>query len=122
MTDFMTRKNYMEKMSTTQNKTKRQKIHQNYWNQFVLSETIQTVSNIIGEDRLRIALLNDDVYFNTIPIEEWDRLTAIELPHGRFKVNEFFPFNRSLLEKANKTITRSALVCIAKEAGRRVIR
>ena len=80
--------------------------HQEYFEQFVNSSTINTVLNTIGKRRI---LDSTDFYLNDIPLNEWDDL------------HPFLPRNKKAHIQSRETNigSLSDTVCIAKAAARK---
>ena len=80
--------------------------HQEYFEQFVNSNTINIVLHAIGKQRI---LDSTDFYLNDIPLKEWDDL------------HPFLPRNKKAHEQSGETNigSLSDTVCIAKAAARK---
>jgi hypothetical protein len=118
-TPVLTRKQYMSASSVR---------HETYYAQFVTEETLRTVQNAFGIERLSEALTADR-HLNTIPLSQWDNISFREINPPRFKnvaaqPNRFVatvPFNREVAAAAGEAVTRSTLICIVKSAARTLV-
>jgi len=72
-----------------------------YYSQFVTQGTIDTVSSLIGEERIKNSKCD---HFNDIPLKEWDRLPCYALG----------------LSEAGETRTLGVMVCINKAAAKTI--
>lgn len=105
-TTRMTRKQYMDEHNRQYRENKGgMQAHRDFYAQFVNEQTVNTVSRIIGLDRL---VASTDPYFNDIPMREWDSIA------------KFMPYNR-IWKEVNDFPSEAGLVCIAKEAGRQAV-
>lgn len=121
-TAIRTRKQYMD----------REISHQDYYAQFATEETLRSVEQTFGLETLRTELAKD-LHLNGIPLERWGSLAWTPVNrhgspvHRRVQGNDSgpfrasIPFNRDAITAAGESITRATLVCIAKEAARRVV-
>lgn len=115
--------------------------HVAYYDQFVTSQTLGCVERAFGAELLRESF-EKDPNLNNIPLAHWDAITAIPVAdngcdrvcadhspkrrprsaasarEGRFRAT--LPINREAILAAGETLTRSVLVCIAKNAARTI--
>lgn len=99
--------------------------HDEYHGQFVTDATKSAVSNRFGVGRLVEAFAGDP-HFNSIALEEWDRLAWVSTSPGRAGALDatfraVLPIDRHAITAADEQITRTALIRIAKAAARIVV-
>jgi hypothetical protein len=82
-------------------------VHREYYAQFVTQEIRQIVERQIGFGPLKDST---DEHFNDIPLLWWDSVGH----HIRWLVED-------QLKEAGDSVTKSTLVCVAKEAGRQIL-
>lgn len=107
MADIITRETYMQDS---------EKLHDEYYEQFVNSSTIRQVQMRFG-DRI---IKSKDEHFNDIPLNQWDAL--IGWPFG--DRGTYLSHNKDRLEEANgsRAYACSDMICIAKAAARMIKR
>lgn len=106
--------------------------HRIYFGQFVTPQTVRTVARYFEPGELAAALKKDE-NLNSIPLETWDRLTwhptnerpsASQYTSARGASGPFqshMPVDDAAIEAAGEWVTRSTLVCIAKQAARMLV-
>lgn len=131
---LITRKNYMQRSNAAfcgKSGTTAAQEHQLYYSQFVTEETRRHIARFIPVDDLTRALAEDE-HLNSISLDQWDVIswrrlddhqTSRSIAAGN-RTGAFcsaIPFNRDAAALAGEDITRSALICIAKEAARQLV-
>ena len=141
---FITRKDYMSAgdelfivgvpgtQQSPEFKAAKKKAHQDYYRQFVTDRTLAHVAGWFEPGELAAAHAKDE-HLNTIPLEKWDRLTwhptnknprpsqytSARGASGPFQSH--LPINDQMIELTGELVTRSTLVCIAKQAARMLV-
>lgn len=141
---YITRKDYMSAgdelfvvglpgtQQSPEFKKAKKKAHQDYYRQFVTDGTLAHVRTRFGIEALAAAMKADE-NLNSISLEVWDRLTwhpTNENPRpGQYTsargasgpFQSHMPINDQMIELTGEWVTRSTLVCIAKQAARMLV-
>ncbi|HEU5223108.1 MAG TPA: hypothetical protein VFU07_05430 [Candidatus Lumbricidophila sp.] len=131
---LITRKDYLQRSSAAHNHPSPRTPfdeHRAFFAQFVTEATRDHVKSWISTSELEEALL-DDPNLNSISLNRWDALSW-RLTNGSFtsrataagnQSGPFYatiPFDRKAVLLADEAVTRTTLVCIAKEAARQLV-
>lgn len=92
--------------------------HQTYYEQFVTPRVEQTVSDVIGRDRI---LASTDPYLNDIPLSRWDNL-ANGTSHWSLEWLSVSDSNASTTKGGTPWHSLADRVCVLKAAARKIIR